>query len=207
MNLAILTKEEAVKKLKELIGQNLRPLADKYGVTVFKNNKPNKGWAGHVLEKCLGIGLSSIQAPNGQNWELKTFPFKRLKNGKLVPKETFAITMIDPNYVAKTDFYESHLWNKLKSLVLCGRLFVDKKESSSTLLSVDYINLEEDKTLIKIIEKDYNIVKKTIINQGFSKLTGKMGELVQPRTKGPGHGSTSRAFYARKELIKKILNL
>jgi len=36
-------------------------------------------------------------------------------------------------------------------------------------------------------------------------LTGRMGVLVQPRTKGSGHGSTTRAFYARKELVKIIL--
>jgi len=32
-----------------------------------------------------------------------------------------------------------------------------------------------------------------------------MGVLVQPRTKGPGHGSTSRAFYARKIFVAHIL--
>jgi hypothetical protein len=34
-----------------------------------------------------------------------------------------------------------------------------------------------------------------------------MGVLVQPRTKGPGHGSTSRAFYARARLVGRILGL
>jgi hypothetical protein len=34
-----------------------------------------------------------------------------------------------------------------------------------------------------------------------------MGKYIQPRTKGSGHGSTSRAFYARTSFLKKLLNL
>jgi DNA mismatch repair protein MutH len=38
-------------------------------------------------------------------------------------------------------------------------------------------------------------------------LTGKDGKWIQARTKGAGHGSTSRAFYARKCLIKEIMKI
>ena len=64
-----------------------------------------------------------------------------------------------------------------------------------------------NKELLKDIENDYNIVKETIKTKGFEFLTGKMGKYIQPRTKGAGHGSTSRAFYARKNLISIIFDL
>lgn len=54
---------------------------------------------------------------------------------------------------------------------------------------------------------DYELVRDTIRTKGFKELTGKMGVLVQPRTKGPGHGSTSRAFYARTGFVTHILGL
>ena len=39
-------------------------------------------------------------------------------------------------------------------------------------------------------------------------LAGKdLGRLVQARTKGPGHGSISRAFYALSAFVAHILNL
>ena len=38
-------RQEALSKLSELIGKDLRLFADKYQVTVFKEGKPNKGWA------------------------------------------------------------------------------------------------------------------------------------------------------------------
>lgn len=57
------------------------------------------------------------------------------------------------------------------------------------------------------VEDDYNLVREAIINQGFGSLTGKMGVFIQPRTKGPGHGSTSRAFYARTGFLKKVIDI
>ena len=57
------------------------------------------------------------------------------------------------------------------------------------------------------VKADYNLVRNTIKASGFSALTGRMGNLVQPRTKGPGHGSTSRAFYARTGFVKSILGI
>ncbi|MDD5551828.1 MAG: MutH/Sau3AI family endonuclease [Candidatus Pacebacteria bacterium] len=200
-----ITREEAVAELQKFIGEDLRVLSDKYNVTVFKNGKLNKGWAGHVLEHCLGLGLNCRQAPNGESWELKLVPLKK-KDGKYVPKETMAITMINAQNVAETEFENSHLLKKLESLIICGREFESKEEKRSILISVGTFDLV-DKKIKKQVEEDYELVKETIKKKGFDHLTGKMGELVQPRTKGPGHGSISRAFYARTKFVKLILGL
>lgn len=50
----------------------------------------------------------------------------------------------------------------------------------------------------------YVSMRATIAERGFSALTGAMGVFIQPRTKGVGHGSTTRAFYARASFLKKI---
>jgi len=201
----IITREQAVAKLRKIIGKDLRKMADEYGVTVFKNGKLNKGWAGQVLECYLELGLNSKQAPNGKFWELKLVPLKKTNN-KYIPKETMAITMINAEDVAEKHFEQSHLFSKLKSLIICGRLFENKKETHSTLISVGTFDLVDKKTWEQV-KKDYDLVRYAIINKGFHTLNGKMGVLVQPRTKGIGHGSTTRAFYARIGFVKKILNL
>lgn len=201
----IITREEAIKELRKLIGVDLRKLADKYNVTVFKNGKLNKGWAGHVLEKYLGLGLSSLQAPNGQTWELKIVPLVR-RGGIYLPKETMAITMINAENVADTDFEQSHLFEKLQSLIICGREFENKEENRSILISVGTFDLVNEE-IKKQVKKDYQLVQDTIKREGFDRLSGEMGVLIQPRTKGPGHGSISRAFYARANFVKKILSL
>ncbi len=201
----IITKGQAVARIQEIIGKDLRQMADEYGVTVFKNGKLNKGWAGHTLERYLGLGLNSKQAPNSGFWELKVVPLYG-HGSSYIPKETMAITMINADNVIRTNFEESHLFYKLRSLIICGRLFESKEENHSILISVGIFDLV-DKKVWKQVKEDYELVRQAIKTKGFQSLTGKMGVLVQPRTKGMGHGSTTRAFYARTGFVKKILDL
>lgn len=114
-----------------------------------------------------------------------------------------AITMIDPFNVKRTAFEDSHLLAKLRKMVIAARVWEDKEETSSSLHSVKTFDLGNSQTY-KQIKNDYDLVRKTIIEKGFSALTGKMGVYIQPRTKGAGHGSTTRAFYARTSFLKKI---
>jgi DNA mismatch repair protein MutH len=199
---------EVVGRLKRLVGQDLRTLADRHGVTVFRQGKLNKGWVGHVTERCLGLSLSSAQAPDGVTWELKVVSLSETAKG-WKPKETMQITMINPVQVERTPFEESHLYTKLRRVVICGREFVDRRESRARLIAVGAFNLDDpgNEHVREQIKHDYEAVRAAIRTQGFSALTGHMGVLVQPRTKGPGHGSTSRAFYGRKALVALMLGL
>ena len=197
-------RNDAIKKLKQLENVDLVPLAHKYDVTIWKGDKKNKGWAGHVLERYLGLPINSAQSPNFGSWELKIVPLKRLANGTITVKETMAITMIDPFNVKATPFEDSHLLAKLKKVVICARLFESQEEKRSVLVRVAAFNLD-DRSVYEQVKRDYEETRSCIINRGFDHLTGAMGVLVQPRTKGAGHGSTSRAFYARTQFVAKLL--
>jgi hypothetical protein len=61
--------------------------------------------------------------------------------------------------------------------------------------------------LIKEIKADYDFIRAKLIKDGFRALTGKDGKWIQVRTKRPGHGSVSRAFYARISFVKKIFEI
>lgn len=199
-------REEAVQRLRELIGKDLVALAQEYNIPIWKGERKNKGWAGHVIERYLGLPLNSAQAPNFGSWELKIVPLKRLANGEITVKETMAITMIDPYHVIHTPFEESHLLLKLKRAIVCARLFESQREERSVLMKVATFDLN-DPEIYEQIKKDYEDTQMCIREKGFECLTGRMGMLVQPRTKGTGHGSISRAFYARKSLVLKILGM
>lgn len=181
-------------------------MAEGLGVTVWKGEKKNKGWAGHVIERHLGLPINSAQAPNFGSWELKMVPLKMNRLGEMVVKETMAITMIDPVNVLQKPFEESHLLSKLRKAVVCARLFESQKEEHSILIKVATFDLG-DKEIYEQVRTDYEETRETIRTKGFEALTGAMGVLVQPRTKGPGHGSTSRAFYARAGFVAEILGL
>ena len=198
---------EAIVKLNELRGQEMHSLAEKYKVTIYKDGKVNKGWAGHVFERHLELPINSAQSPNFGSWELKSFPIKRLKNGDLQFKETMAITMIDPINVMQKEFKDSHLLSKLKKAVVVGRTVGNTVDEESFIYKIVELNLKDE--LYDIVENDYNLVRNTLIANGgdIASLSGKMGIYIQPRTKGAGHGSVSRAFYARPKFLKLFFDL
>jgi DNA mismatch repair protein MutH len=202
----MITRVKAIENLNKFIGISLYEKALEFNITVFKDKKQNKGWKGQVLERLAGLQNNNSKAPNGLGFELKSVSFVE-KNGKLTPKETMAITMINPSDLFKNSFYESHCWEKLKSLVFCAVLWTEHNQEDSKLLRVTSFDFLEDNQIIKEIEQDYEIIREKLIKTGFESLTGKDGKWIQARTKGSGHGSTSRAFYAKKNLVKFIFNI
>jgi DNA mismatch repair protein MutH len=205
---------EALVKLKKLVGTDLCALAAKLEIPIhIKVNvdgewvpRISKGWAGHTIERYLGLPLNSAQSPNFGSWELKVVPVRVRPNVGLCVKETMAITMIDPVEVKAKTFEQSHLYNKMRKMIVVARNFVDKVESSAIVHSVGTFDLEDPKIYAQV-KADYNLVRDALLTKGFNSLTGAMGKLVQPRTKGAGHGSTSRAFYARTQFVAHILGL
>jgi DNA mismatch repair protein MutH len=199
-------RKEAIERISRLKGRDLRPLADELQITVEKYGKINKGWAGHVIERYLGLPLNSSQSPNFGSWELKVVPVYYKRDGSLTVKETMAITMIDPYEVSVKNFENSHLYSKLKKILVVSRIFYNQQETTSILHDVSEFDLNDPEIYYQV-KADYDLVRETIKEDGFSALTGRMGVLIQPRTKGPGHGSISRAFYARTGFVKQILGV
>lgn len=204
----MLEREEAIERLEALKGKNLHDVARKHGVTIFKNGKQNKGWVGHVCERELGLPINSSRNPNFGSWELKSTSLKYLKNGKITPKETIAICMIDPVFVKKVTFEESHLWAKLQKTVIVARTVGSNFMEPSFVYDVRGYDLESDE--LAQVKKDFYEIQDCLRDpkRGFDALTGRMGKLVQPRTKGPGGKAfKSRAFYARTQMVKAIFDL
>ncbi len=199
----IITRVVAIKNLKKAIGNNLRELAKQQGITTYETGKQNKGWKGLVLERVAGLKTNTAKAPNGLSWELKSVSFHEIK-GKLVPKETMAITMINPEELKLHSFFESHCWAKLKAIIFCAVAWHGHNAENAELLNVTSLDFSETDELIKEIEADYELIRNKLKTKGFKALTGSDGKWIQARTKGAGHGSVSRAFYARTTLVKKI---
>jgi DNA mismatch repair protein MutH len=201
-----LPRTEALRRIRLLSGEDLRVLADQYGITVWKNGKKNKGWAGQVIEHYLGLPQNSLQAPDFGSWELKLVPLRRGTDGTVRVKESMAITMIEPAEVIANKFEDSHLYDKLRSMIVVARIFDNVQDTSSILHSAAEFDLDNP-SIRKQVEADYEAIRDVIRTKGIDALTGDTGKYVQARTKGRGHGSTSRAFYARAAFVAHILNL
>lgn len=199
-------RSKAINKILEITGEafNLHELAEKYEIIPILNGKQNKGWAGQVIERHLGLPINSSQSPNFGSWELKSVSIKYAHN-KLVFKETMAITMIDPYQVVRTSFEESHLLQKLKRFVCVLRVVGKDVNKPTYIHSVHEVDLDSE--TYDIVSNDYKLVQEQLARGGLNSLTGHMGHFIQPRTKGAGHGSTSRAFYARKNFLNHVMSI
>ena len=181
-------------------------MADQYGIPVWKNGHENKGWAGLVIERYLGLPQNSRQAPDFGTWELKVVPLRRAPDGTLRVKESMAITMLEPTEVLANEFEESHLYDKLRSMVVISRIYESPEERHSILHAAAEFDLDNAK-IREQVKSDYETVRAQIRSRGIDSVTGDLGKLVQARTKGRGQGSTTRAFYARPSFVAHILNL
>lgn len=201
-----LDRHEAVRRINLLAGKDLRPLADEYKIPVWKKGHENKGWAGLVIEHYLGLPQNSRQEPDFGDWELKVVPLRKDPQGNLRVKESMAITMLEPAEVVSNKFEDSHLYDKLRSMVVVSRVWESAQELHSLLHAAAEFDLDNPKIHAQVRD-DYEAIRGQIRNRGIDSVTGDLGKLVQARTKGPGHGSTSRAFYARPVFVAHILNL
>jgi len=201
-----LDRREAVRRINLLAGKDLRPLAEQYRIPVWKNGHKNKGWAGLVIEHYLGLPQNSRQEPDFGTWELKVVPLRQRPDGTVVVKESMAITMLEPTEVLANEFEDSHLYDKLRSMVVVSRIYENPQEQHSILHAAAEFDLDNPSIRAQV-KSDYETIRVQIRGRGIDSVTGDLGKLVQARTKGRGHGSTTRAFYARPRFVAHILNL
>ena len=161
----------------------------------------NKGKPGQFLEDLLGIPHSS-ECLDCLDGEVKTFPLKILKNGTLVPKETIAVTMLNKDELSTNDFVSSKCYKKLSKVLLVPYYRIGNTIKFLTPKIIDK-DSSDSLEIYKVLESDYNEIRKKYLETGdFSSSTG---TLLQNRTKGAGHGTTSRAFYLRQEFMKQSM--
>ena len=201
-----LDRREGLRRINLLAGRDLRPMADQYAIPVWKSGRENKGWAGLVIERYLGLPQNSRQEPDFPGWELKVVPLRREKNGALRVKESMAVTMLEPAEVLANKFEDSHLYDKLRSMVVVSRIYESASELHSILHAAAEFDLDDPK-IHEQVKADYETIRQRIRATGIDSVNGDLGKVVQARTKGRGHGSTTRAFYARPIFVAHILNL
>ena len=157
----------------------------------------NKGKPGLHLEELLKIPHSPacLDCADG---EIKVFPLKRLANGSLVPKETVAVTMVQKDALLATTWEDSRVFTKLKNTLFIGYI-----RDGDNITYQKAVLFNESHPLMDVLAEDYRTIQE---NAAAGIMGGSIGELLQTRTKGAGHGSTSRAFYLRTKFLSDIMD-
>src|SRR6266478_480386 len=165
-----LNRHEAVRRINSLAGKDLRPMADEYKIPVWKNGRENKGWAGLVIEHYLGLPQNSRQAPDFPGWELKVVSLRKDAQGNLRVKESMAVTMLEPAEVVANKFEDSHLYDKLRSMVVVSRVWESAQELHSMLHGAAEFDLDNPK-IHSQVRDDYETIRAQIQARGIDSVT------------------------------------
>lgn len=172
--------------------------AQHIGKSIHSPIVANKGAQGLLLETLTGIPhtSNSLDCTDG---ELKVFPVVRGPKG-LVPKETVAVCMLSTDDLRDNEFEMSRAGKKISTMLMVP---YERDGENITFLAPFTFRLEEHPAIRVTLKADYDAIRQQFIERGF--LTSATGTLLQNRTKGAGHGSTSRAFYLRKGFMRTVI--
>jgi DNA mismatch repair protein MutH len=155
----------------------------------------NKGNVGQWLETAIGIPTSSacLDCLDG---EIKAFPLKRTAKG-LQSKETIAITMVEPTVLLTQPFEEARVYKKLENTLFVPYL----RDGDNVTFYKPFLFTKEHPLMVEL-KADYELIQ---VRAAEGVMTGSIGTYLQTRTKGAGHGSTSRAFYLRPQFADRLI--
>jgi DNA mismatch repair protein MutH len=134
--------------------------------------------------------------------ELKVFPVKRTRTGAVIPKETIAVTMLDRVALPTETFDASRVYRKL-SRMLC--VPYERTGDDIVFYAPTLIDLAMATEIRTQLAEDYATIQSHFTTTG--ELKSSLGNLLQCRPKGPGHGSTKRAFYLRPRFMSLYVTL
>ena len=154
-----------------------------------------------LLEKLTGIPTSSA-CWDCIDGEVKAYPLKKLKSGELVPKETVAITMMNPSDLESQSWETTRLKTKISNILFVAYL---REGDNVTFKFLQRLQATDpsDSQLYETFANDYQTIS-SIWNETKT-ITGKTGKYIQSRTKGQGKDAPkTRAYYFRPIVMKML---
>ncbi len=191
-----------------------------YESTSNASKKGNKGRLGQVVEEhYFHYHINSDQNPDFKEAgvELKVTCYKKNKNGDLSAKERVVITMIDYFSVINETFYDSHVWDKCKLMLLIYYLY-DKAVKDRYNYRIGYVSLfTPPKEDLPTIESDFNKIVQKVRNGKAHELSEGDTDYLGAVTKGANANSVrvqpfsdipakQRAFAFKEKYMTHVLN-
>jgi len=199
-----LRRDEAVGQLSALIGDDLRALSDRFGLTRAGLSPLNKGWAGLTVERLLDLVQNNEQGPDFGDWELKVIPLKQVKRAQALTwglKGPVALTMCQLKQLQAQPFEESLLWAKIKRLLIVARLYHGPEEERSELFGLAPYDISGE---VKAeLAREYEEMRWCLRTQGVMGLKEYQGRLLALQDQGERAGWS---FYAKRPFITAALS-
>lgn len=175
-----------------LVGVTLAELADGLGLPVPVGAVRTKGWPGQIIERELGGGEDGVRGPDfaALGVELKTVPV----DGRLVPRESTAVCVIDPVVIAGESWNTSYVRRKLARVLFValdvsgGDSVGDRAVAAVRLWSP---SSEEE----HLLRADFELFVRHYFRLGRgNEISGHEGVALQVRPKGRNASDRRSAF-------------
>lgn len=176
-----------------------------YNTNVSMNEKA-KGQLGNLIEKYyFGYDLNGNQEAdfNKLGLELKQTPIDKTKKGDYKAGERLSITNISYNEPVEDNFYKSHVWEKIKCMLLIH--YLRDKSIERLDYTIKFVNLfSPPKEDLKIIIDDYNQINEKIKQGKAHELSEGDTMYLGACTKGVSAEKSMRPqYYGDHTLAKK----
>lgn len=169
-------------------------------------SKRAKGQLGNILEEhAFGYSLNSNQKADFEKTgiELKQTPIDLTKKGEMKAGERISITNISYKHPVEEDFYKSHVWEKIRKILLVHYIRDRAKESLDYLIYSVILFSPSSEDLDQIIQ-DYNYINQKIKNGEAHKLSEADTMYLGACTKGAtAKKSLQPQYYGDHQVAKK----
>lgn len=170
-------------------------------------NLSRKGGLGNLLEEVyFEYKANSNQDADFKEAgvELKASPFEYTKKGELRAGERLVLTMISYDGPVEIDFYSSHAWNKMRSILLIY-YWRNKELKDNLLYKIGYASLfSPPKADLTIIKADYDYIIEKIEKGLAHELSEGDTMYLGACTKGAtAEKSTVKQYYGDNTLARK----
>jgi DNA mismatch repair protein MutH len=202
--------------------QKLYPARDISQLKQSYSNKTHKGGLGDLIESAyFGIKNNNDQKPDleSSGIEIKVTPYKKTTKKRYTSKERLVITKINYNQPVEKDFYKSHVWIKIRLIIL---VFYESIKDIIDQLNhlIRFVYLYKPPAVdLEIIKNDYDTIVSMIEKGKADELSESLTCYLAACTKGattlksmqaqyyaPGVLAKGRAFALKSSYMNVVLN-
>jgi len=190
---------------KRLIGRTLREsLRTDRGLKASLG----KGGFGEDLERLyFRLPRSNESRPDfsAADLELKSSPLRRLRSGRLVPKERVSLSMIDYDRIVEEDWASSAFLKKNRHILFVFYLYEEGVQSHLDYV-VKYVGRwTVPEECLLLLEKDWRHIQRLIRSAGPGALSGGLTEYLEAAKKGAKGATAKRAFAFKPSFVSKYI--
>lgn len=162
------------------------------GKTIYELNgnktvQDSKSTVGDAFENWFGKIPDSSSTPDIEEVgvELKTTPFRKLKNGNFSAKERLVFNIINYHDIAKETFEDSHFLYKNGRLQIAFYEYIrDVPKDKWTIAETIYYEMAKNTKDFEIIKNDWEKIQEYVNNGRAHELSESLTNYLAPCTKG-----------------------